>query len=44
MELTGSKKYGPYKITAGVYYDEHFWESYAEGALQLAREHLGETI
>lgn len=39
-ELTNSGAFGPYKIAAGVYYDETFWEQYASAALLEARTQL----
>lgn len=35
--LTASEEFGPYKIAAGVYYDEQFWEAYAASSLEKAR-------
>jgi len=35
--LTASGNFGPYKITAGVYYDEYFFEAYASRALGKCR-------
>lgn len=35
--LTASGEYGSYKIAAGVYYDETFWEAYVSSSLAKAR-------
>jgi len=35
--LTASGRYGPYKIAAGIYYGEMFWEQYAVSAINQAR-------
>ena len=36
-ELTASGRFGPYKISGGVYYDEWFWENYASLAFKDCR-------
>ena len=36
--LQQSGKFGRYKITAGVYYDEAFWEAYARSSLDKCRD------
>jgi hypothetical protein len=36
-ELTASGRFGPYKISGGVYYDEQFWEKYASLAFRDCR-------
>lgn len=38
--LTASGDYGPYKIAAGVYYDENFWETYAASSLSKSRREI----
>lgn len=38
LDLQNTGSYGPYKIRTGVYYDEHFWESYAKSAFQGCRD------
>ena len=38
LGLQTSGTYGPYRIRTGVYFDEHFWESYAKSAFQTCRE------
>lgn len=35
--LTASGRFGPYKISGGVYYDEWFWENYASLAFKDCR-------
>lgn len=37
-ELQSSRRFGPYKITAGVYFDEQFWEAYACSSLSKCRD------
>jgi len=37
-QLQRSGKFGRYKITAGVYYDEAFWEAYARSSLDKCRD------
>jgi hypothetical protein len=44
QELTASGEYGPYKITAGVYYDEAFWEKYACRALKQCRHYVENAL
>jgi hypothetical protein len=36
-ELTASGRFGPYKISAGVYFDEWFWEKYASSSFKNCR-------
>lgn len=36
--LKASGRFGPYKITAGVYFDERFWEAYACSSLSKCRD------
>ncbi|CAN7165912.1 hypothetical protein LJR219_000208 [Phenylobacterium sp. LjRoot219] len=40
QELTASGRYGPYTITAGVYYDAEFWEKYACKSLGICRQYI----
>lgn len=36
--IKASRRFGPYKITAGVYFDERFWEIYACSSLSRCRD------
>jgi len=40
-KLTESGMYGPYKITAGIYFDDKFWTSYASTGLETCRKFIG---
>lgn len=39
--LRSQGKYGPYKITCGVYYSEMFWKGYAKTGLNICRRSIG---
>lgn len=38
--MTASGRFGPYAISAGVYYDEHFWERYVSRSIKESRDSL----
>ena len=42
--LQGSQQHGPYKISAGIYYDESFWSAYARTSLAKCRQFVEEGI
>lgn len=41
-ELQASREYGGFKIAAGIYLNEHFWEEYVSSALTECRLYLEE--
>ena len=42
--LTASGEFGGYKITAGIYHDERFWEQYACKALGQCRHNVENAL
>ncbi|MBB4155621.1 hypothetical protein GGQ80_003546 [Sphingomonas jinjuensis] len=41
QSLTANGKFGPYKISGGVYYNELFWKGYASAGLNICRNGIG---